>query len=299
LLADITSGLTALGFVAAAVSQVQRFRRSQGDEREQLKWFAFVAAIGVAAIILAFASLLMGENDVSYVVGSAGWITGLIALSVGLPLAIGIAILRYRLYDIDWIINRTMVYVPLSALLAGVYIAVTGIFKTLLSDSTGAGSDAAVAATTVVVVTLLTPAKNYLQERVDRHFKNNNDSTRELDRLAKEARAAAEIANHGLFVQRFLDSSAKALEARGAAVRLEDGRTFTYGDQNAEPLLTLPIAWERRELGRLEIAGRANGRPYTPAEREALQRSVEGVACLIAASSSVGSEGAAKVTTYT
>jgi hypothetical protein len=104
-------GLLLLSLVAAFASLVLRFRRSRGEERQQLKWFAFACA-------------LLPLEVLSDVLPTA--VGGLIfaALIVFLPVAAGIAILRYRLYDIDQLINRTLVYGLLTALLAGVYAIV-------------------------------------------------------------------------------------------------------------------------------------------------------------------------------
>jgi hypothetical protein len=273
--------LTAAMFLLAGYSQVLRFRRSEGEEREQLKWFAFVATIAVFGILVAFLSLF-SDSHTSLVIGSIGWATGAFGLVVGLPVAIGIAILRYRLYDIDWIINRTLVYVPLTALLAGVYIAMTGIFRTLLTDSTGT-SDATIAFSTIVVVAMLTPAKNYLQERVDRRFKDSSDPARELEKLSEQARSAAELLDHALFLQRFLESSVTALDARGASVQLwsaNHSQTFVYGE-TAPLAIRLSIRHAETDIGYLELAGRRTARPYTAAELAALQRALDGVAILI------------------
>jgi hypothetical protein len=216
------------------------------------------------------------------VLGTAGWFVGVLALGVGLPLAIGVAILRYRLYDIDWIINRTLVYVPLTALLAGAYIALTGVFRAVVADSTGGNSDASIAFTTVVVVAMLTPAKNYLQERVDKHFKESHDPGKALDRLGKEAQTAAEMLDPGLFVQRFVETMTEALQAQGVRLRLADGGEFTQGDWDGQGPLTVPIRQKGRELGFVEIGPRKGGRPYTGAEVAALRRSLDSLAELLA-----------------
>jgi len=88
-----------------------------------------------------------------------------------LPVAVGVAILRYRLYDIDLIINRTLVYVLLTAILAGVYTAVVALFQRTFVAISGQGSDLAIVMTLFVLATVFTPIKNTLQERVDRRIK--------------------------------------------------------------------------------------------------------------------------------
>jgi hypothetical protein len=130
---------------------------------------------------------------------------------------------------------------------------------------------------------MLTPAKNYLQERVDRRFKDSRDPARELDRLSQEARSAAELLDHSLFIQRFLESSVTALGARGASVQLLSAnhtQTFVYGE-TAPAALRLSIRHAEADIGYLEMAGRRTSRPYTAAELAALQRALDGVATLV------------------
>jgi hypothetical protein len=150
-------GLLLLSVVAAFASLVIRFRRSRGEERQQLKWFAFACA-------------LLPLEVLSEVLPAA--VGGLIfpALVVFLPVATGIAILRYRLYDIDRLINRTLVYGLLTALLAGVYgVAVLVLGQVFGGVSTDPPSWA-VAGATLAVATLFQPARRRIQAVVDRRF---------------------------------------------------------------------------------------------------------------------------------
>ncbi len=153
--------LAVIAFVAAIVgavaSIVVRFRRSTGDVREQLKWYAFAAALAGATILPGFYA------------GKAGQIL-FIAAGAFIPVAAGIAILRYRLYEIDGIINRTIVVGALSAILAGVYTASITLSQRAFVALTGERSDAAIVLTTLVVVSLFTPLKTRLQLVVDDRF---------------------------------------------------------------------------------------------------------------------------------
>ena len=88
-----------------------------------------------------------------------------------LPAAVGVAILRHGLYEIDLIINKTVVYVLLTAVLGGIYTAALAFFQRLFVATTGQGSDLAIVATLFVLATVFTPVKNTLQERVDRRIK--------------------------------------------------------------------------------------------------------------------------------
>lgn len=142
------------------VSMVLRYRRGSAVEREQIKWFAYPAS--VAAVALA-----IGLPDVG-LISDAGWTIALSAMSL-VPIAIAIAILRHRLFDIDVIINRTLVYGALSVLLAGIYIGSVLLLQELLRPL-APDSGLAVAASTLAVVALFQPLRRRIQAVVDRRF---------------------------------------------------------------------------------------------------------------------------------
>ena len=166
--------LSTLAIPAAAASLVIRFRRSRGQERQQLKWLAYTSALlGVGVLGIALVDILE----------QLGWIRpqitrpvvivlgGVAILGVtGLPVTAGIAILRYRLYEIDRIINRTLVYGLLTTLLAAVY---AGLVLGLGQLSGGIGTEPptwAVAGATLAVAALFQPARRRIQQAVDRRF---------------------------------------------------------------------------------------------------------------------------------
>ena len=151
---NITLGLLV---VAAVVSLVVRFRRSRGEERLQLKWFTYAAA--VLPVILLGDYLPDAVSNLLFAVG--------ISL---LPVAAGLAGLRYRMYEIDRLINRTLVYGLVTVLLAGVY---AGLVLVLGQLSGGVASDPpswVVAGATLAVAALFQPARQRVQRLVDRHF---------------------------------------------------------------------------------------------------------------------------------
>jgi hypothetical protein len=177
-----------IAFPLAIASSVIRYRRGSPIEREQLKWFA--AAVGLTVICLVPAVPGMPFGAISEI----AWLLGIVAFSL-IPVAIGIAILRYRLYDIDRIINRAFVYVPLTAIVAGIYTASIALSQRVLA-ATGQKSDMAIVLTTLVVVVVFTPIKNAVQATVDRRFKEvprspepppsaGNDPTELLRKLAE------------------------------------------------------------------------------------------------------------------
>jgi len=158
-------------FLIAVGGVLNRFRASRGAERQQLKWFLFVVAIAASALGLSIAF--------SGPVADAAWAVGLVAMSC-LPLAIGIAILRYRLYEIDRIVSRTVSYGAVTALLVAVFAAVNVGLGTLLA-SVAQASTLAVAASTLAVFALFQPLRHRVQQVVDHRF---NRERYEADRIA-------------------------------------------------------------------------------------------------------------------
>jgi hypothetical protein len=154
LVLDVSVIAAAASFLAALVSLAQRWRRARGNEREQLKWVAFAAGLALVANIVLQIFQLPG--------------LGLVGVML-VPVGAAVAILRYRLYDIDRIISRTLGYGLLTALLGLVYVAGVFVFGRLLNPG-GKPSGLAVAASTLAVAALFQPARRRVQAAVDRRF---------------------------------------------------------------------------------------------------------------------------------
>jgi hypothetical protein len=173
----------AVGGLAVGVwSLVVRFRRARGVEREQLRWVAFAAALTVPPAAIIVTGVVVGATGAVLVVLAAG------ACMALLPLAVGAAILRYRLYDLDRIISRTLAYGLLTALLGGGYaVVVLGLGQLL-----GRDSSLVVAGATLVVAALFQPARRRIQAAVDRRFNRRRyDAARTI--AAFSARLREEI----------------------------------------------------------------------------------------------------------
>ena len=154
---------TMLSAVVAIVSLVVRFVRSRGDEREQLKWFLFAAAMVVVALVLSSQSAAAPPNSPLHDVVPAFFLLAI----VGLPVATGVAILRYRLYDIDIVISRTLVYGALAAFITAVYVGIVVGVGTLVGSGGQPNLVLSIIATAVVAVAFQ-PVRERLQKVANR-----------------------------------------------------------------------------------------------------------------------------------
>ncbi len=153
--------MVGVAFPLAIVATVLRYRRGSSVERQQIKWFA--AAVGVTGVCFGLA-VLIPEGPVAEV----GWVAGLVGMTT-VPIAIGIAILRYRLYDIDRIISRTIGYLLLTGILAVVFVTAVLVFGAILAPQFGE-NPIAVAVSTLIVAALFQPLRRRVQAVVDRRI---------------------------------------------------------------------------------------------------------------------------------
>ena len=138
---------------------VVRFRSATGEERQQLKWFTFAVTIWGSTLP---PSLFM-ESDEFFIVA--------LATLILVPGAVLVAVTRYRLYEIDTLINRTLVYVPLVGIVAGLYAACVALLQRLFVAFTGNTSDAAAVISALILATVFTPIRKSIEGMVDRRFK--------------------------------------------------------------------------------------------------------------------------------
>lgn len=176
LASGLTGRLTFPAVFLAPASLIVRYRRTSPVERAQIRWLAYV---GTAAF-----AVLIGGGFLPGAVGDWAWGVGVTLLGM-LPIAIAVAIFRYRLYDIDVLIRRTVIYAVVSAVLLVVYLAVVTGLQVVLAPVT-AGSGVAVTVSTLVVVALFQPVRMRIQGAVDRRFyRARYDAERTLDAFAE------------------------------------------------------------------------------------------------------------------
>jgi len=177
-------------FAAAALSLFMRLRRAVGVERQQLKWFAYAAAGFAIGIVF---------NSITIAIDTPRWFewAGLViftATGAAVPISIGIAVLRYRLYDIDRIINRTLVYGTLTATLAAIYFSSVVLLQTAFRALTGEGSQLIVVASTLAIATLFNPLRHRIQDGIDRRFyRSKYDAAKTLETFSARLRDETDL----------------------------------------------------------------------------------------------------------
>jgi hypothetical protein len=159
--------LLPLCMLASALSLVLRYRRSGGEERQQIKWIAFAASVVVVLYAIAMIASFVFPEESWTTAGSVWWLNlltyAVLSSFTLVPIAVGIAVLKYHLYEIDIIINRALVYVSLTATLVALYLGGVVLL-------TGQRSTLAVVASTLLIAALFNPLRKSLQSFVDRRF---------------------------------------------------------------------------------------------------------------------------------
>jgi hypothetical protein len=173
------------------VSLIVRFHRARQVERQQLKWLSYaVVLVGLAALFQVVLVAVWGDTAVTSSLAN-GAVTGSL---VCVPVAVGIAILRYRLYDIDRLISRTLVYALLSVVLGLGYVGVVLVLGELFGGVTGNPPSWAVAGATLAVAALFQPARRRIQAVVDRRFNRRKyNAAQTIQAFATRLRAQVDL----------------------------------------------------------------------------------------------------------
>jgi hypothetical protein len=163
-LTGVVNAAAAVGLVVSVVAPFVRFRRAGYQQRQQLKWVAFVALLSMLSVVagVGLSRLLPAAGVLS--------VLGMLGIAVGIPVAVAVAIMRHRLYDIDRLINRTLVYGLVTAILGLGYAGVVLLLGQLFGGVGGDPPSWAVAGATLAVAALFQPARRRIQALVDRRF---------------------------------------------------------------------------------------------------------------------------------
>ena len=257
---QVVRGLLVLGNIgmlsAAGLSVgslIIRYRNGGGIERAQIRWIA-LAAVFVAGSF-AVAAFQLGP------ISDHAWELGFAFLSF-LPIAVFFAITRYRLYEIDRLINRTLVYGALSAILAGIFTAGIGFAQRMFIATTGETSDAAIVLTTLVVATAYAPLRRRLESIVDRWFKYEH---RRFGAYRDEVLKVLGVLEPTRAAERLVSEAVRELEATGGAVvDADDQPIATAGTWPVPSVVRLAMPARHGPLAAILVGPRTDGRPHDP-----------------------------------
>jgi hypothetical protein len=190
--------LLPLCMLASALSLVLRYRRSGGEERHQIKWIAFAASVVVVVYAIAMIASFVFPAESWTTAGSVWWLNlltyAVLSSFTLVPIAVGIAVLKYRLYEIDIIINRALVYVSLTATLVALYLCGIVLLQRVFVAFTGQRSTLAVVASTLLIAALFNPLRRRIQSFIDRRFyRNKYDARKTLEGFSAKLREETDL----------------------------------------------------------------------------------------------------------
>src|SRR5215217_4658854 len=255
-----------LAGLGAVISLFVRFRRARGDERQQIRWFASAAALTLVCIPVFEVLQIAGS-------GLPEAIAALASLLVvpSIPVATGIAILRHHLYDIDLLINRTLVYGALSVIVVGLYVLVVGALSALLQvQGQAQGSLFASLIATGLVAVLFAPLRDRLQRAVNRLMYGHRDDPYEVLSGLGE-RLETTLAPNAV-LPTIVESVARALKLPYAAIALkrsaEGGsvKVAEYGKKGAGEPLVVPLGYQQETVGGLILSPRSPGESFSKSD---------------------------------
>lgn len=266
--------------VGSLASLVIRYRRSDSVGRTQIRWLLFACAIFVVIYV---SSLIV--NDSRLIPQAA--LNLMLPISIlPMPLAIAFAILKYRLWDIDIIIRRTLVYLPLTAILAGVFSASIKLTQTVIGALTGAGnSEAATVLTTLIVVAAFDPVKGGIQKIVDARFKEAANPMGRWKAYGDQLKMFVMMNDETAIAQRLLEEAVAAFDAKGGAIYLlksgQMEQIHRIGDWEHPFEIKIALENQDHRLGELRLANRRNGKPFGKHDQELMAQNAKVVASAI------------------
>ena len=265
-LAKVSVGLIMIGALGSLTSVYIRFRRSNGIERLQMKWLVYGASISVIfMIVLSIINMFMPYgliyDRLDYIVSKV--------LVFFIPAACGIAIIRHKLWDIDIVINRTLVYGALTTLIIAIYLVIVGGISILFQSQTNTVSGVAAA---VVIAFLFQPLREQLQDSVNHMlYGKRNDPAAVLTRLAHHSETAGAPT---AVLPNLVQNIAQMLKIPYVAIRspagIERKDPIAYWGHAANNMRTIPLTFQNEVIGNLVVAPRGPHEQFNQEEQELL-----------------------------
>lgn len=268
----LDTGLVILLFAIGLGSQVYRYHRVYNHtQRLQTKWVLWGISIAIAVagtwiVIINALGLLQGGGADELLSRMIGRTIRQIALFM-VPLTLAFSILRYRLWDIDVLLRRTLVYAPMTGILAGVFAALITLSQLIAVALTGQESIIATLLTTMVVVALIEPVRQSLQNLVDRRFKDVSDPYRQLQTFGDRVERRLSAVRTKQILRRFADQAIGAFQADGGGAYLIQNhqlvRYYANGQTGDAPRILIQVRANNEPIGAIELGERCDQRPYS------------------------------------
>jgi hypothetical protein len=282
--------LLVLVFAFAIGAQVHRYRHTSSPaQRQQTRWIVWgmsitVLIVGSYTVAIDMLPIFQRTSEDMVMMRLLGRTVRQLALCA-IPITLLYSILRYKLWNVDILINRTLVYVPLTSVLAGIFAVTMTITQKIFVSATGEGSEFATVITTLVLTTTITPIKNEIENFVDRLFKEAPDQFRHLTTFDQQVRAVVDVMDVEHLLRRLLNEALGAVDSCGGAVCLvKDGALHLVSISSGWeglPVLQLPINHHSHQqdanIGWLLLGSRRDGESYSEDERRRLQQSLDEV----------------------
>lgn len=284
------SPIVYLGIFGGALVQLYRYRRvADAAQREQMRWVVYSVAIGALGLVGYFVIIpaifprvqFPGMTRVLYMLIAAP-VYYLMLLQ--LPIALAFSIFRYHLWDIDFIISRTLVYVLLTAILAGLFAALESVMQNVFVLITGQESTIATVIATLIVVAAFTPIKDTIQNLVKQRFKDAPAPTTKLKAFEELVETRVSPLYAPQIARRLLAEAVTAFDAKGGGAFLQcrtDTRKFqTIGEWDGKPAISVLIQSEpdADPFGWIALLDRKTGEPYSDDDFQALDELARKVA---------------------
>jgi fumarate reductase subunit D len=281
---DLT--LLLLVFIFAIWAQIHRYRHtSSAIQRQQTKWLVWgvtltVLIVGGYVMAINMLPILQRNSQDVVIMRLIGRTVRQLALCA-IPITLLYSILRYKLWNVDILINRTLVYVPLTSILTGLFAVTMAITQKVFVSATGQGSEFAAVITTLVITSTMTPIKSEIEAFVDRRFKEAPDPFRYLTAFDQQVREVVDVMDVEHLLRRLLNEALQAMGSCGGAVCLvKEGELHLVhisSGWEGTPILQLPINYHDANAGWLLLGVRRDGTNYREDERRRLQQSLDKV----------------------
>jgi hypothetical protein len=288
--APLDLSLLMILYLFAISTQVYRYRTTSDTvQRQQMKWLVWgvglaILIVGAYGLAMSMLPAMRSRSPDLITMRLVGRTVRQLALCV-LPIALMYSILRFKLWNIDILINRTVVYIPLTSIMAGIFAASMVISQNFFLAVTGQRSDVGIIFTTLLLTTTFTPIRTKVQELVDKRFKEAPDPQRKLKQFDQQLRTVCDVIREPEMLRRLLQASVVSFDAAGGAIYIDEAGqpTLTHitPDWYGPVALQIPIERDGVRTGWLALGPRLSGEPYVADECLRLQDTLQRVSTVV------------------